>query len=82
MSRTLLYLTTSWYWRCDRYNLQYIGRERTSVLTQLYTESNFKFLIILCSLCALKAYLNVIPLLNAKYRALAFCHLVYIIIYL
>jgi len=80
MSRKLQYLTTSWYWRCDRYNLQYIGRERTFVLTQLYTE-NFKFLM-LRWLCALKAYLNVIPLLNAKYGALAFCHLVYIIIYL
>jgi hypothetical protein len=28
-------------------------------------------------LCALKAYLNVISLLNAKYGALGFCHLIY-----
>jgi hypothetical protein len=48
-------------------------------MTQLYTESNFTFLVMLCRLCALKAYLNVIPLLNAKYGALGFCHLIYII---
>jgi len=47
---------------------------------QLYTESNFKFLIMLCSLCAHKAYLNVLSLLNAKYGDLGFCHLVYILI--
>lgn len=63
-------------------NYSILEGKKTFVLTQLYTEGSFIFLIMLCRLCALKAHLNVSPLLNAEYGALWFCHLVCVIIYL